>query len=103
MINFFPNVQLNDYLNLEQRVKGKMMAVNLGSTGDENLLSPEMNDFLFRKKQLERLQKEVIDMEDLNDNISLTDLNMNDYLYELSAYIKNHPEIKKIPRASCII
>lgn len=98
MINFFPNVQLNEYLNLEQRVKGKMMATNLVSTGDEDLLSPEMNDFLFRKKQLERLQKEVIDMEDLNDNISLTDLNMNDYLYELSSYIKKHSEIKKIPR-----
>lgn len=98
MVNFFPNVQLNDYLQLEQRVQGKMMAVNLGSTGDEHLLSPEMNDFLFRKKQLERLQKEVIDMDDLNDNISLTDLNMNDYLYELSAYIKNHPEIKRVPR-----
>ncbi|OCZ51090.1 helicase-related protein [Dehalobacter sp. TeCB1] len=98
MVNFFPNVQLNDYLQLEQRVQGKMMAVNLGSTGDEHLLSPEMNDFLFRKKQLERLQKEVIDMDDLNDNISLTDLNMNDYLYELSGYIKDHPEIRRIPR-----
>lgn len=98
MVNFFPNVQLNDYLQLEQRVQGKMMAVNLGSTGDEHLLSPEMNDFLFRKKQLERLQKEVIDMDDLNDNISLTDLNMNDYLYELSSYIKEHPEIKRVPR-----
>ncbi len=98
MINFFPAVELNDYLQLEQRVKGKMMTSNLVSTGDEHLLSPEMNDLMFRKKQLERLQEEVIDMDDLNDNISLTDLNMNDYLYELSGYIKNHPEIKRVPR-----
>lgn len=98
MINFFPNVELNDYLQLEQRVKGKMLGVNLTSTGDEDLLSPEMNDFMFRKKQLERLQQEVVDMDDLNDNISLTDLNMNDYLYELAGYIKEHPEIKQVPK-----
>lgn len=98
MINFFPNVALNDYLQLEQRVKGKMMATNLASTGDEDLLSPEMNDFMFRKKQLERLQEEVVDMDELNDNISLTDLNMNDYLYELAAYIKSHPEIAHVPK-----
>ncbi|WP_281885864.1 helicase-related protein [Paenibacillus sp. YYML68] len=98
MINFFPAVELNDYLQLEQRVKGKMLGVNLTSTGDEDLLSPEMNDFMFRKKQLERLQEEVVDMDDLNDNISLTDLNMNDYLYELAGYIKEHPEIKQVPK-----
>lgn len=98
MINFFPNLDLNDYLQLEQRVKKKMAAVNLSSTGDEDLLSPEMNDFLFRKKQLERLQKEIVDIEELDDNISLTDLNMNDYLYELAGYIKKHPEINRIPK-----
>ncbi|MCQ2011178.1 SNF2-related protein [Sporolactobacillus sp. STSJ-5] len=97
MINFFPNMALNNYLQLEQRVKGKMTAVNLTATGEEDFLSPEMNDFLFRKKQLERLQKEVIEIEELNDSISLTDLNMNDYIYELSTYIKENPEIMRIP------
>jgi SNF2 family DNA or RNA helicase len=98
MINFFPHLALNDYLQLEQRVKGKMTAVNLTSTGEEDFLSPEMNDFKFRKKQLERLQKEVVELDELDDNISLTDLNMNDYLYELSGYIREHPEILRIPR-----
>lgn len=103
MINFFPNMKLNDYLQLEQRVKGKMMAVNLTASGDEDFLSPEMNDFMFRRKQLERLQKEVIEIDELNDNISLTDLNMNDYIYELSAYIKENPEIMRIPRGVCSV
>lgn len=98
MINFFPNMELNEYLGLEQRVKGKMTTLNLVSTGDEDILTPEMNDFNFRKRQLERLKTEVIDIEDANENISLTDLNMNEYLNELSEYINNHPEIKKVPR-----
>ncbi len=98
MINFFPAMELNEYLGLEQRVKGKMTTMNLVSTGDEDILTPEMNDFNFRKRQLERLQQEVIDIEDASENISLTDLNMNEYLNELSEYIHSVPEIKKVPR-----
>ena len=98
MINFFTNMELNDYLGLEARVKGKMTTLNLVSTGDEDVLTPEMNDFNFRKRQLERLKDEVIDIEDANENISLTDLNMNEYLNELSEYIQNVPEIKKVPK-----
>lgn len=98
MINFFPDVELNEYLNLEQRVKGKMISVNLASTGDEDILTPEMNDLNFRKRQLEKLRDEVIDIDDTSENISLTDLNMNDYLYDLSEYIKKVPEVKKVPR-----
>lgn len=98
MINFFPAMELNEYLNLEQRVKGKMIAVNLASTGDEDRLSPEMNDLNFRRKQLEKLKNEVIDIDEASDSISLTDLNMNEYLYELSNYIKKVPEVKEVPR-----
>jgi len=98
MVNFFPNVDLNEYLNLEQRVKGKMLTVNIAATGDEDFLSPEMNDIRFRKRQLEKLKQEVIDIDEANDSISLTDLNMNDYLFELVQYIKKNPEIKKVPK-----
>ena len=98
MINFFPNADLNEYLDLENRVKGKMTLLNIASTGDEDVLNPEMNDFNFRKKQLERLREEVIEIEDTNDNISLTDLNMNEYLYELSKYVSENKEIYKIPK-----
>lgn len=98
MINFFPNIELNEYLGLEQRVKGKMTTLNLVSTGDEDILSLELNDFNFRKRQLEKLKDEVIDIEDTSENISLTDLNMNEYLYELSQYIKENQIIKRIPK-----
>lgn len=98
MINFFPNMELNEYLGLEARVKGKMTTLNLVSTGDEDVLTPEMNDFNFRRKQLERLREEVIDIEDANDSISLTDLNMNEYLNELSEFIQNASEVKKVPK-----
>lgn len=97
MINFFPNMELDDYLGLEQRLKGKMTTLNLVSTGDEDVLTPEMNDFNFRKRQLERLKDEVIDLDDATENISLSDLNMNEYLHELSSYINDNVEIKRVP------
>jgi SNF2 family DNA or RNA helicase len=98
MINFFPHLELNEYLSLESRIKGKMLAVNIASTGDEDLLAPERNDLNFRMRQLERLREEVADLEEAQDSISLTDLNLNDYLFELSEYTKLHPELAKAAR-----
>ena len=98
MINFFPDMELNEYLNLERRVKGKMILTNMTSTGDEDQLSPEMNDFNFRQKQLEKLQNQVMDLEDANDSISLTDLNLNDYKYDIKQYLNNNPDIRKVPK-----
>lgn len=97
MINFFPNMDLNEYLGLEQRVRSKMVTANVAGTGDENLLAPELNDISFRKAQLERLRDEAVDIDESTDGITLTDLNMNDYTYELISYLETHPEINSLP------
>ncbi|UUX92976.1 helicase-related protein [Methanoplanus endosymbiosus] len=97
MVNFFPHMDLNDYLQLEERVKRKMVAANIGSTGDEDLLTPDLNDLEFRRTQLERIQEEVVELEEMGDTISLTDLNMNGYLNELYEYVKENPDVKKVP------
>lgn len=98
LINFFPALDLNEYLGLESRVKNKMVQSNIVSTGDDNLLSPEMNDISFRTRQMEKLRSEVIDIDEASDTISITDLNMNQYIYELSQYIKSHKELERVPR-----
>ena len=98
LINFFPAVELNQYLGLESRVKKKMVQSNIVSTGDDNLLDPEMNDISFRTKQMEKLKDEVIDIDEAADTISITDLNVNQYLYELSQYIKVNSDLLKVPR-----
>lgn len=98
LINFFPAMDLNEYLGLESRVKKKMIQSNVVSTGDDNLLSPEMNDLSFRTRQMEKLRSEVIDIDDASDTISITDLNMNQYIYELSQFIRSHKELLQVPR-----
>ena len=103
LINFFPPMDLNEYLGLESRVKKKMIQSNIVSTGDDNLLNPEMNDLSFRTKQMEKLRNEVIDIDDASDTISITDLNMNQYIYELSQFMRSHKELSQVPRGICSV
>ncbi|MGL5550318.1 MAG: helicase-related protein [Culicoidibacterales bacterium] len=94
LVNFWPNVDLDTYLNLEQRVKGRMVMLNTAATGEDDLLNinsnKEMNDLKYRKKQLEQLQTEVIDLEDVNGAISITDMTFNDFKADLQNALKEH-------------
>lgn len=102
LVNFWPTEDLDEYINLEQRVRGRMVMLNTSSTGEEDILEPaetrEMRDLEYRRKQLERLQEEVIDLEDLSGGISITDLNFSDFRVDLTSYLKeNASKLEKSP------
>ncbi|MDW3192650.1 MAG: helicase-related protein [Cytophagales bacterium] len=97
MVNFWPDVTLDNYINLKQRVENKMLISNMASTGDDNILNTEEQDLEYRKIQLQRLKEEVIDLEDLREGISITDLGLNDFRVDLSNMIKTYGELKNIP------
>ncbi len=97
MVNFWPDVTLDNYINLKQRVENKMLISNMVSTGDDNILNTEDKDLEYRKIQLQRLQDEVIDLEDLREGVSITDLGLNDFRVDLSNMIKEYGELKNIP------
>ncbi|MFV0344752.1 MAG: helicase-related protein [Bacteroidales bacterium] len=97
MVNFWPDVTLDNYIKLKQRVESKMLISNMASTGDDNILDTEERDLEYRKNQLQRLQDEVIDLEDLRDGVSITDLGLNDFRIDLSVMIKEYGELKNIP------
>lgn len=92
LVNFWPTKDLDEYINLQQRVKGRMVLVNISATGEENVIennpSKEMKDLEYRKKQLKKLQNEVVDLEDISGAISITDLTFNDFKIELMEYMK---------------
>ena len=44
LINFWPQVSLDDYINLKSRVEGRMHLVNFTATGDDNVLTNESSD-----------------------------------------------------------
>ena len=99
LVNFWPDITLDDYINLKARVETRMKIVNMTATGDDNVLSPEEKGNLeYRKKQLERLQNEVVDIEDMNTGISIMDLGLNEFRLDLLDYVKNHPNIEQAPK-----
>ena len=92
LVNFWPTKDLDEYINLQQRVKGRMVLLDVSATGEENVIetnaNKEMKDLEYRKKQLQKLQNEVVDLEDISGAISITDLTFNDFKIELMEYMK---------------
>lgn len=93
LVNFWPNIELDEYINLKGRVENRMVMVDVSATGEENIIVNNdkiMNDLEYRKNQLEKLKDQVIDLEDVSDAISITDLTFNDFKIELMEYMKEH-------------
>ena len=88
LVNFWPQISLDEYINLKSRVEDRMMIVDAAATGEDNVLTNESSDLAFRKQQLERLQTEVVDIEDMDTGVSITDLGLNDFRMDLVSKIK---------------
>lgn len=98
LVNFWPNVTLDEYINLKAKVETRMKIVDMTATGDENLLTPdEKLDLEYRKVQLQKLQDEVVDIEDISTGISIMDLGLNEFRLDLLDYIKDNPDLDKTP------
>lgn len=97
LINFWPQLSLDDYINLKNRVESKMFMVDATATGEDNVLTNKSSDLLFRKQQLEKLQEEVVDIEDMGSGVSITDLGLNDFRMDLVNYIKENGSMANLP------
>ena len=97
LVNFWPDVTLDTYINLKQRVENRMLISNMASTGDDNILNTEEKDLEYRKIQLQKLKDEVVDLEDLREGVSITDLGLNDFRVDLSNLIKVYKDAKNVP------
>jgi len=98
LVNFWPNISLDEYINLKERVENRMVIADLASTADDNVLTLEDSDAAFRKEQLRKLQDEVIELEDVRTGVSITDLGLNDFRMDLLAYIKEYGDLAGTPR-----
>ena len=97
LVNYWPDISLDEYINLKERVENRMMIADVTATGDDNVLNAQANDVAYRKEQLRRLQDEVIEMEDVRTGVSITDLGLNDFRMALLNYIKTHGDLSNIP------
>ena len=98
LVNFWPNITLDEYINLKARVETRMKIVDMTATGDDNILSvDEKNDLEYRRVQLERLQQEVVDIEEMTGGISIMDLGLNEFCLDVQEYLRQHPELEQAP------
>ncbi len=99
LVNFWPDMTLDEYINLKSRVETRMKISVMTSTGDDDLINQEeKGDLEYRKQQLKRLQEEVVDMEDMSTGISIMDLGLNEFRLDLLDYIKTHGDMAKKPK-----
>ncbi|WP_135611469.1 helicase-related protein [Methanococcoides sp. AM1] len=97
LVNYWPDISLDEYINLKERVENRMIIADVTATGDDNVLSAQANDVSYRKEQLRRLQDEVIELEDLKTGVNITDLGLNDFRMDLLNHIKTNGDLGHLP------
>lgn len=99
LVNFWPDMDLDEYINLKGRVETRMKITSLTATGDEDLINQEeKGDLEYRREQLKRLQEEVVDLEEMSSGISIMDLGLNEFRLDLLEYIKTHDNLDRMPK-----
>ncbi len=97
LVNYWPDISLDEYINLKERVENRMMIADVTATGDDNVLNHKANDVSYRREQLRKLQEEVIELEDVKAGVSITDLGLNDFRMDLLNYIKENGDLESLP------
>lgn len=97
LVNYWPDISLDEYINLKERVENRMVIADVTATGDDNVLTAKSSEISYRKEQLRRLQEEVIELEDLKTGVSITDLGLNDFHMDLLHYVKANGDLANVP------
>ncbi|MDO3409887.1 helicase-related protein [Saccharibacillus sp. CPCC 101409] len=97
LVNFWPDLSLDEYINLKARVENRMVIMDMTATGDDNVLFNRSSDLEYRKRQLDRLQEEVVDLDEMDTGVSITDLGLNDFRMDLVGYVKENGGLDSVP------
>lgn len=98
LVNYWPDVELDEYIKLKARVEERMRITVMTSTGDDDYINEEeKGDLEYRERQLRQMQEEVVDLEDASGGVSITDLGLNDFRMDLLGYYKDNPEVDRLP------
>lgn len=98
LVNYWPDITLDEYINLKERVENRMIIADTVATADDNILTPKSSDISYRKEQLRKLQEEVLEFEDLKTGVSITDLGLNDFRMDLLNYVKTNGDLQESPK-----
>lgn len=97
LVNFWPDLTLDEYINLKSRVETRMKIVDMTATADDNLLDENQKDLEYRKAQLQKLKEEVVDIEEMNSGINIMDLGLNEFRLDLLEYVNEYGDLDNVP------
>ncbi len=102
MINYWPTDDMDDYLDLKNRVHARMALADLTATGsDDPLTVAEENaqlELRFRDEQLLKLREEILDMDELTDAPVMSDFTLDHFIAQLLRYLeKNRDMLEELP------
>lgn len=98
LVNYWPDVELDEHINLKARVEERMRITIMTSTGDDDYINEDENgDLEYRRRQLEQMQSEVVDLEDVSGGVSITDLGLGEFRMDLVGYYRDNPDIDQLP------
>lgn len=98
LVNYWPDVELDEYIKLKARVEERMRITVMTSTGDDDYINEgEHGDLEYRRRQLEQMRDEVIDLEDVSGGVSITDLGLNEFRMDLVGYYRDNPDVDRLP------
>ncbi|MBR2053235.1 MAG: ATP-dependent helicase, partial [Clostridia bacterium] len=105
LINFWPPLPLNEYINLTDRVKSRMTIVDQTATADDNILNPDDQIDDYRELQIKKLREgENLELEDQNNGIAISDLGLNEFRMDATEFIKTYGEPHRVPKGMhCVI
>lgn len=96
LVNFWPNITLDSYINLKARVENRAKMVSITGAGGDILENTDP-DLQYRKEQLKRLQSEVVDLEEMNSGVSIVDLGLNEFHMDLQSLHKKYGDADGVP------
>ena len=96
MVNFWPDISLDEYINLKARVENRAKLVAVSSTGEDTIDNTDP-DMAYRKKQLETLQNEVVDLEDMSSGVNIMDLGLNEFQLDLQKLREKYGDYEAKP------
>lgn len=98
LVNYWPDVELDEYIKLKARVEERMRITVMTSTGDDDYINAdETGDLEYRRQQLKQMRDEVVDLEDVSGGVSITDLGLNEFRMDLVGYYRDNPDIDRLP------
>ena len=97
MINYWPTDDMEIYLRLRSRVESRMALADTAASGDDDPLNEftregAEKELKFRDRQLMQLRDNMLDLDELDDGVVLSDFTLDYFFDQLLRYLEKNKD-----------